>query len=66
MSWPTFEDPWWLLLLVPVVLIILFLARAGTPTVPARQHRWAVAARLATLTAIAIPTSKTTPSFRRI
>jgi Mg-chelatase subunit ChlD len=60
MSWPTFEDPWWLLLLIPVAAITLLLVRRGTPTVPARQHRWAVAARLATLTLVVLAAAQPT------
>lgn len=60
MSLPTFEDPWWLMLLVPAVAAVLLLARAGTPTVPARQHRWATAARLGTLALVILSAAQPT------
>ncbi len=60
MSWPTFEDPWWLVLLIPAVAAVLLLAKAGTPTVPARQHRWATAARLGTLALVILSAAQPT------
>jgi len=60
MNWPTFEDPWWLLLLLPLAAAVILLARAGTPTVPAKQHRWAVAARLATVALIVVAAAQPT------
>lgn len=41
-----FDRPW-VLLAIPVVLLVLWwVARRGRVTVPRRQHRWAVAARM--------------------
>jgi uncharacterized membrane protein len=40
------RSPWWLLALPVVVALIVVAARRGRRAVPARQHRWAVAARL--------------------
>ena len=60
MSLPTFEDPFWLLLLAPAALAVIWLARAGTPTVPARQHRWAVAARMGTLALVIVAAAQPT------
>lgn len=45
----SFENPWWLLALVPVLLIAHFVARRGGRTVPRSQHRWAVVARTVAL-----------------
>ena len=60
MSLPTFEDPWWLMLLIPAAAAVLLLAKAGTPTVPARQHRWAAAARLGTLALVILSAAQPT------
>jgi Mg-chelatase subunit ChlD len=60
MSLPTLEDPWWLMLLIPAVSIVLLLAKAGTPTVPAGQHRWATAARLGTLALVILSAAQPT------
>ena len=45
----TFSNPWWLAVLIPVLLISLFVARRGGRTVPRGQHRWAVIARTTAL-----------------
>jgi Mg-chelatase subunit ChlD len=45
----TFENPWWLLALIPVLAIALLVARKGGRTVPRAQHRWAVIARTVAL-----------------
>ena len=42
----TLRSPWWLLALPLAVLVVFTAARRGSRSVPARQHRWAVAARV--------------------
>ncbi len=60
MSWITLEEPLWLLGLVPAIAIVLLLVRVGRPAVPARQHRWAVALRIAALAAVFLAAAQPT------
>ncbi len=41
-----FENPWWLVALLPAVALVYLMARSGRRTVPARQHRVAVVGRM--------------------
>ena len=60
MSWPTFEDPIWLVALIPAIGMILLLVRVGRPAVPARQHRWAVWTRIGVITALLLAAAQPT------
>jgi len=45
-----FEQPWWLVAVLPVAGLAWVIARRGGRTVPRRQHRWALIVRLLALT----------------
>ncbi len=47
-----FENPWWLVVLIPALAGVVLVARAGRRTVPRRQHRVAVAVRVVAVTAL--------------
>ncbi len=49
-----FDDPWWLLALPPAIAGVYLVARAGRRTVPARQHRVAVATRMVAVVALIV------------
>lgn len=44
-----FDQPWWLLALLPVLGLASIIARRGGRTVPRQQHRWALVLRLVAL-----------------
>lgn len=49
-----FDRPWLLLAIPGVILVVWAIARAGRRTVPVRQHRWAVVARMAAVTLLVV------------
>ncbi len=52
-----FTNLWWLLLLPVVWGAVVLISRLGNRTVPARQHRWAVAVRLVVVSLLVVALS---------
>ena len=60
MSLPSFEQPIWLIALPPLIALIFALVRVGRPAGPRRQHRWAVAIRIAAVIAVVLGAARPT------